>query len=419
MRFRDLHPNIKIRIIQTFVSRFVGTLVFPFMAIYLSAHFGKSLTGILLLFNIIIGMLVGFYGGYYSDKFGRKKIMVTAETIRFTAFVVMAFANSPFFYSAIITFLMMTVNSICWGLANPASQAMLIDVSTPEQRKFMYSISYWANNLSMAIGGAIGAFLFEDYFFELLICLSVGAFISLLMIAFFIKESHAPASAELKEKKTKQDVIREIFNNYTVVAKDKIFMIFVLASMLILSLEMHLTNYIAIRLEEGMPVQRMFNWEISGVNMLGILRTENTILVVLLAALILRTIKGLDDRKVLYAGVFLFTAGYSLLTFMNNIWVLVIVMLFVTIGELMRVPVEQSYLASIPPDNARSSYMAVNGMTFNGSMVIASLSVTLGAWLPPMVMATLFFATGMVGIYLYRSIMPELEQRRNGEVSSF
>ena len=41
---------------------------------------------------------------------------------------------------------------------NPATEAMLIDVSTPENRKVMYSINYWAINLSIAIGAIFGGY---------------------------------------------------------------------------------------------------------------------------------------------------------------------------------------------------------------------------------------------------------------------
>ncbi len=51
---------------------------------------------------------------------------------------------------------------------------------------------YWANNLSIAIGGSLGGFLFKDYLFELLIALSITALITVILIVFFIDESYVP-----------------------------------------------------------------------------------------------------------------------------------------------------------------------------------------------------------------------------------
>ncbi len=87
-------------------------------------------------------------------------------------------------------------------------------------------------------------------------------------------------------------------------------------------------------------------------------------------------------------------------------------MAILTIGEVFRVPVEQSYMASIPPDDARSSYMAFNGLKFNLSMLIASITVTLGAFLPSIFMAGIILSIGLLGTLLFKAITPELDKRK-------
>jgi DHA1 family multidrug resistance protein B-like MFS transporter len=411
MRFRDFHINIKIRIIETFLSRFVGGMVFPFMAIYLATNFSAKLTGILLVFNVLIGALVNFFGGYYADLFGRKKIMAIAEVLRFFGFSTMALANSPWFESPMLTFFMMTLNSICWGLAGPANQAMLIDVSTPEQRKLMYSITYWASNLSIAVGGIIGGFLFNTHLFELFTATAFVAFIVAILVIFFIKESYTPT--ELDKKPSLNPL--GVFSSYKKVVQDRLFVTFVIANLLILSLEMNLTNYIGIRLSEDMPQQSFLYWNVDGVNMLGFLRTENTILVALTSLFAVRFISRFKDGPVLIIGCAAFVLSYTVISYSNNIWILLAFMVAATVGEVIRVPVQQSYLAAIPPGNARSSYMALNGLTFNGSMLVASTFVTLSAFLSTFWMTVCTFIIGTVGVLLMVYILPELEERRQAD----
>ncbi|WLD94594.1 MFS transporter [Alkalihalobacillus sp. AL-G] len=408
MRFRDFHRNIKIRILETFMSRIVGSMIFPFMAIYLAFHFGAKVAGMLLLINVFIGIGITFIGGYFADQFGRKKIMLFAELLRFFAFLTMMLCNSPWFSAPLITFFMMTVNSICWGLAGPANQAMLIDVSTPDQRKLMYSITYWANNLSIAIGGIVGAFLFEKYLFELFMALSVVTGFVVFLVAFFISESYAPVTSSL----TPSGHVLKLFSNYKKVLHDRLFVMFVIAGVLILSLEFQLTNYIGIRLTDEMPSQQFLMWEIDGVKMMGFLRSENTILVAVLMLFVTKLTNPFKDRSVLVTSCFVFTIGYGVLAYSNNIWVLLVMMALLTIGEVFRVPVEQSYMASIPPDDARSSYMAFNGLKFNLSMLIASITVTLGAILPSSVMAAIIIGIGLVGTLIYYFIAPQLDIRK-------
>jgi MFS transporter, DHA1 family, multidrug resistance protein B len=413
MRFRDFHPNIKIRIIESLISGSIGGMIYPFMAIYLADRVGETMTGILLIVNIFVGFIVGFYGGYYADLMGRKKIMAYAETIRFAGIFVMALANSPLVSSetlaAYITIAMMMVNSICWGLAGPAASAMLIDVSTPENRKFMYGITYWTNNLSIAIGGMLGGLLFKNYLFELLMGLTLTSLISAVLVIFFIKETYIPVK---KEAKIKTGMMTEMFRNYKQVFKDSIFIKFIVGYLLILSLEFHLTNYISVKLSKDMPEQGLFQFKIDGVEMLGILRTENTLLVVLLAVAVSKLIGRFKDKNVLYAGLVIYSFGYIVISYSNTVWVLLLVMVIATIGELMYVPVKQAYMAEIPPDDSRSAYMAVSGMIYRGAMTIAALSITLGSYIPPIGMTFLFALCGLVGFFLFQATIPVLEKKR-------
>jgi DHA1 family multidrug resistance protein B-like MFS transporter len=118
------------------------------------------------------------------------------------------------------------------------------------------------------------------------------------------------------------------------------------------------------------------------------------------------------DGVVLIAGCSMFVIGYSVISYSNNIWVLFLFMVLATIGEVTRVPVQQAYLASLPPDDARSSYMALNGLTYNGAMLISSLFVTLSAFLPTIWMSFLTLAVGMTGVGILVKILPQLDSRK-------
>lgn len=414
MRFRDFHRTIKIRILESFLSRFIGGMIFPFMAIYLAKYFGVTVTGILLLINVLVGIGITFIGGYYADQFGRKKIILFAETLRFLAFFIMMIFNSPWLHSATVTFFMMTINSICWGLAGPANQAMLIDVSTPEQRKLMYSITYWANNFSMAIGGVLGGFLFEAYFFQLLIALSSVALLIVILIRFFIDESYSPNIT----KRSAFQHIKQLLGNYHKVIQDRLFVLYTLAGVFVLSMEFQLTNYIGIRLSNEMPLQHFLFWDIDGIQMLGFLRTENTVLVVLLMLFSSRLVERFNDKNVLVLSSFIFTIGYGVIAYSNHVWMLILMMLILTIGEVIRVPVQQTYMASLPPDDARSSYMALGGLTFNLAMLIASVTVSISALFSSIVMAFLITGMGLIGIVIYLLILPGLEKRVEQHVTA-
>ncbi|CAG7607490.1 Na(+), Li(+), K(+)/H(+) antiporter [Paenibacillus solanacearum] len=418
MKWREFHPNVKIRLLEKFITDVIGGMVFPFMAIYSAERLGSGLTGALIMINVAVGFLAGFYGGYFADLAGRKKVIAFAELLRLAAIVTMALANIPGaispFAAAWITMAMMMMNSICSGLSDPASTAMLIDVTPPQHRRFIYGITYWTSNLSVALGGIVGGFFFSHYLFEIFVTLAFASLVSVILVLFFITESRPATGKAFTGKKPR--IIADVAQNYKMVAKDTSFMLFTLATMLVLSLEFNLTSYISVRLNEEMQAQTLslFGYAIpvNGVSILGILRTENTALVVLFAMFVNRLIDRSGEKRSFFTGLFIFTAGFLTISYSNHGWTLIGAMLVVTIGELMNVPVRQAYLADLPPTEARSSYMAMFNLVYRGAMMIAGLNITLGTFLPKEVMVLMFAATGLTGIWIYTRIMPRLDRRR-------
>jgi DHA1 family multidrug resistance protein B-like MFS transporter len=415
MKFRDFHPNIRIRIIIQFFSGLMSIMVLPLMAIYFAERVGATLTGILLFTTVVIGVISGFFGGYYADRIGRKKLMVVAEVGIMVSYAVAALCNSPLFHSVWLTYIAIIGINIFWGIFAPSSDAMVLDVSKPEERKYIYSIQYWSNNLSSAIGGLIGAFLFKEHLFELLLSLTAMGVLTTLATLFFIKETFVRSVS--KEGEEQRSGWRDIFHSYGSVLKDRVFLVFVIASMLLVSVEFHLGNYISVRLAASMPVQGLFTWfgevvRVDGLKTIGILRTENTLLVVLFGVAARVLFSRMKDTFVLYFGLAIYIIGYSFIAYSSNAWLLFIAMLVATLGEVMYVPVKQAFLGDIPPKHARSTYMALFGFNYRGAWMLASIAVVLGGVFPPAVMAGLIFACGTLGLVQLFVINGELKKRR-------
>lgn len=401
MGFWSMHRNIKIRIITSFLTRTVSTMIFPFMAIYFSIKLGSAIAGALLLINVIASLVIGLYGGYVGDRLGRKKVMIIGQSIQAISIACMGIANSDYVDSPWLTFVFMLVNSLGSGLMNPATEAMLIDVSTPENRKVMYSINYWAINLSIAIGAIFGGLLFENYRLQLFIGLTVIAVITLYVMAVYMEEVYV--ARKVVEKK---NVLKDMADSYKVVMKDRTFLIFCAASICTLSLEFQINNYLGVRLQQEFETVHFlfgngFTFDLTGIRMLSWISAENTILVVLCSALLIKMLKSFNDLKILYVGLFIYTIGFTILGTSNSLWILLIAGLFQTVGEMMYVPVRQSIMADMVPNEARGSYMAINGMVFQVAKMNGALGVMLGSFLASWGMSVLYFIVGMSSILLF------------------
>jgi MFS transporter, DHA1 family, multidrug resistance protein B len=414
MKVRDIHPNLKLRLGMQFLGGLVSMAVIPFLAIYFAQKIGAAETGIILILIVISGVIGGFIGGHVSDKIGRRNIMIYSEMGVLITYLFIAFFNSPWFDLPYVSAAFFVLNMFAGGMFQPAAQAMIIDVTDSESRKLVFTISYWLGNLATAIGGIMGAFLFKTYLFELFIGISGITLLSVLMTIFFISETYTPeqTSPDSSSEQYKSSPL-EIVQSYTAVLKDKLFMLYIAGAVFILTLEQSLTNYIGIRLEKEISEQSAsllgMEFLLDGTKVLGFLKTENTLLVVLLSTVVLFLFKKWKDRWTLVTGMFIFSVCFSALAFTNNLMFLLIIIFVGTIGELMYVPVKQAMIGDLAPSNARSTYMAFYSLTFYGAMIIASLLIIVGEWVSPVAMGGILLFLGLMGTALYYLITRSLD----------
>ena len=142
-QLRSLNINVRVRLLTSFLARFFGNMVYPFMSIYLTLYFSDQTAGTMLLIITSAAIVMGFLSGYLADIFGKKKIIIWAQLCQTSALAVMALFNSPIFIIPSVTFMMMLLQNTATALLNPAAEAMIIDDSTPKNRSFIYAVDYW------------------------------------------------------------------------------------------------------------------------------------------------------------------------------------------------------------------------------------------------------------------------------------
>ncbi|HHQ1268320.1 TPA: MDR family MFS transporter [Listeria innocua] len=397
--FKELHPNIRARILIQFLSKIIGSMIFPFMAIYFSMEINSKVAGILLMINVLAQFLAGMYGGHLADIIGRKKLMVAGELLKVFAFLGMVLCNSPVFHSPWITFVMLLLIGVAQGLINPTGEAMLIDVSTPENRSFMYSVSYWANNLSMMIGIIVGGWFFVDYLFPLLVALFIMSFVTAWLTISLISET-------LKQKavlKKGSYGLVGMLKNYGQVLHDYRFLLYTLGGIAVMSIEFQRSNYISVRLAEDFQALLVHfgplgNITLNGVQIVSVLTAVNTLFIVLFTVPVARFVTKRAQQPIMYVGFTLFAIGFAVCAFANNLAVLLLATAVLSIGELLYVPTRQTILAAIVDDNRRGAYMAFNGIIFQIGKMIGSVSLVFAPFIGKYGMATFTILLGVLSI---------------------
>ena len=150
-----LPPMVWVVAVATFINR-VGTMVLPFLAIYITDAWGlpPSRAGFALAVFGVGGLLSAPLGGWLSDRIGAIRVMTVAFLSAGALLLVVPLATS---YTVLVALIGV------WALLNeavrPATLVALTDGLVPAQRKPAIALNRLAVNLGMGIGPAVGGML--------------------------------------------------------------------------------------------------------------------------------------------------------------------------------------------------------------------------------------------------------------------
>jgi MFS transporter, DHA1 family, multidrug resistance protein B len=398
LTWKDYPQNIKVRLITSFFNRAIASSVLPFMALFFAQHKGAVWAGIFLAMTVIISFFINFIGGYISDRFPRKKIIITtsmSSALMFALMTVSLLPDQKWILLFAISYVIFTITS---SLGRPAVHAIIIDSTTPENRKSVYALDYWLVNLAMAIGAALGGLLYVNHQLELFITLTIVSTSLPIAYGIWLHDTRV----KLLEKKH-ENIFVDLFQNYKVAFQDKPFVMVVAGSMFIFAAEFSLNSYIGVRLAEEFKSVFIGNFEVAGVRMLSFLNIENMLMVVALTFFVTKMTDKFSPRKMLLLGLLLYSAGYSIVTSANMWYVLIFFNAIATIGELIYSPIANAQKANMMPEDKRGSYSAFSNLGFNGADLIARGAIVLGVFLVPTMMSVYLGMILMVGTFLLYS----------------
>jgi DHA1 family multidrug resistance protein B-like MFS transporter len=330
-KFFALHRTVRIRLGLAFVSKLIDAMILTFIAIYLAARVGLALTGALILVFAVFAVFGMLAGGHISERRGRRPVLIAGDLIGCTFLVLMATAYYGD-WGPLAVYFSYAIAKFGSNMALPANDATIIDVTPPADRKYVYTVSYWVVNLALGAGALAGGFLYNSHFGAVIIGGAIGLGGALIVTVLFVSETKPESAAA--EPSARRTGFRQFVDGYRVVLVDSTFRRLIIAASLALTLEGQMNSYIGIRLSDGMPKQHLLPFlTVGGVQMLGLLKAENTIMVVILALFVNGLLRPVSDRIRLYAGIAMYTAGFAVLAVDNTPWVLLLACLVLTFGE--------------------------------------------------------------------------------------
>lgn len=381
--FFKLDRNIKLRILMTFIGVLTYFTIGSSMTIYYNQHLGAGITGILLIVSSVVSFLVGMWSGHFSDVQGRKPTMLIGMITSALGAALAAVANSPFLVNPWLTFLGLMLASFGFGFFNSGASAMLVDITTSESRKLVFSLNYWTLNLAAALGSGISGWLFRDHLFLLLLLCLLGDLLNLLIVVFLIRETFVPS----EHLQTHEN---NIFKAYLRVSKDKTFVLYLVASLFVAMIFAQVDFFIPVHLTNDFRVSHLWGLEIYGQRMLAIMALLNSALVILFLSTVRRWTNHWSNKVGFVVGAALMGLGWVIAVSSHQfIWELLAALINV-LGELILVPFEQALRADMMNPEQVGAYTGAFSAIGPIAQVISGLLVS----------ASPFLKSGGMGIVL-------------------
>lgn len=392
--------NLKIRLIGEGLFNLLFWMYFPFITVYFSEALGKQTAGMLMAIPPLIGILGSMVGGSLADSLGRRPMMLAGASLKACMFALFALSSSH--WANYFAYIGIGLGGALYG---PASDAMVADLIPDKDRRQVFATFTTANNIGAVLGPALGAFFFFQYRSELLWTCTIIMVLYTIAIFLRIHESK-PGTSKKVPLHAVSTSIKEQWKGYGIIFQDKIFVLYILAGVFSIITIMQLDLYLAIYVTQYVPSQSLFTWHdwslrLTSKEAFGWILGLNGLMFVLFVLPATKWLNRLRDRDVFILSAALAGVGMFAIGLTTHIWLLFLITVVFTFGEIIRAPVTNNFVSQYAPENARGQYMGASRLQFTIGRFAAPLTVFLSAWVPPMGVFTFILVCALISIVLY------------------
>lgn len=352
-----LPASVWIVFATTFVNR-AGTMVVPFMVLYVTRHLGvrPALAGMALTVYGLGGLVSGPIAGRLCDRFGAFAVLRGALVL--SGLILPAFPLTSRFG----TFLAITfVWSLVAESVRPATMAALTSVVRPEQRKVAVAVNRLGINLGMSVGPAVGGFLATVSFPLLFVVDGASALAAGLVLTTLLVWRPL---ARLAAGRLGDDPLALDNRPGTSVLRDPRAVVFLTG--------IFFMGVVFYQHEGAMPLflVRDLHYRES---FYGLLFVVNTVLIVVAEVPLNLAMAGWSHRRTMVLGAVLYALGFGSMAVLHSVPGLLLSAVVWTFGEMIAIPASSAYAADIAPPGRTGQYAGAYASMF-------SLAILVGPW---------------------------------------
>ena len=358
--YQGLSPSVWLLAGVMLINR-CGTMVLPFMTLYLTQYLHYSVTDTGIVMAIYgLGAFVGtFLGGRLTDRFGFYYVQLISLLLSGTFLLVLQ--SVTHFYALCGSVFVFTLFGDAF---RPANQAAIVHYSDPATRTRAFSLNRLAINLGWSVGGGLGGLLASINYSLLfwadgLTCLTAG-----VVLWFYLPVPQPTRQVQPEGPLLTAQPVSDSHESSVAVAntpyRDTLFIGFVVCATLYFTVFMQLFSIVPLFFKEAMHMSE---------RTIGALMALNGILIVVFEMALVYSLEEQKRSKInlIITGVLLTAVSYGILILPAGLLLsgLIIALLFVVVGtfsEMLAIPFLLSFTVERSNPATRGQYLALYSM---------------------------------------------------------
>ena len=334
-----------------------GTMVLPFMTIYLTAMgFTLFHAGIVVGLFGVGAICGGYLGGRLTDKWGFHEVQLFTLGGGGMLFIVLGLMKS-YLLICLFTFILSLVNEAF----RPANNSAIAQYSKEENRTRSFSLNRLAINLGWAFGGTLGGFIASFNYHLLFWIDGLTNIFAAFLLHYLLKSKPAPEPE--RESKPAIPAVRSAFH-------DKTYLLFISFAMLYGTCFFQLFSTLPVFYKNHLHLSEFY---------IGMLMGLNGIIIVVIEMVLVFRLEAKQKIMMFISTGLLLTAGsfiiFNLLP-AHPITAIVSVIL-VTFGEIFAMPFMNTYWTRRTIPANRGQYAGLYTMAWSVAQVAGP---TGGTW---------------------------------------